>query len=274
MRIIHVDQNSDEWFKEREGKITGSRVANVFISKLANKDDILAAVIAANNVSDEDLKEYKKTLKAMPINELEELLPRNVHEEMFHKAQKKEYWRILAERLGYSDLDDDGLYEDPRERGHRLEDSAAKNLEEKENVKTVVVGMCVRDDYEYIAISPDRLIPRQGTSEEDLELFLAGAGNIEFEGGVEIKNPGVANHLQIIFTNEVPSEYWEQCIQYFVVTDIDYLYFVSNNPHVKEHPLHIIKIERKDVLKEIEESLRKQIDIVEHLNQDIIILSF
>lgn len=275
MRIIYVDQNSQEWFHEREGKITGSRVNNVFTAKLANKDDILSAILADEGVLDpEELKTRKKELNKMALSELEKMLPKDVHEEMFHRSQKKEYWRLLAERLGYSDLDDDGLYEDPRERGHRLEDMAAKALEADKNVKTVVVGMCVRDDYEQIAISPDRLIPTEGTSDADIEAFLQQQKDITFEGGVEIKNPGVANHLQIIFTNEIPSEYWEQCIQYFVVTDIDYLYFVSNNPHVKERPLHVIRLDRKDVLKEIEESLSKQKDIIEHLNQDIIKLSF
>lgn len=275
MRIIHVDQNSEEWFREREGKITGSRVVNVFTAKLANKDDIIAAVLAAEGVFDADeLKTRKKELKAMPLNELEALLPKNVHEEMFHKSQKKEYWRLLAERLGYTDADDDGIYEDPRERGHRLEDTAAQALEQMHGCRTVVVGMCVRDDHEQIAISPDRLIPTEGTSEEDIMAFLADEKEITFEGGVEVKNPGVANHLEIIFTNEVPSEYWLQCIQYFVVTDIEYLYFVSHNPHVKERPLHVIRIERKDIVKEIQDSLEKQVSIIEHLNQDIINLSF
>lgn len=278
MRIIHVDQNSEEWFREREGKITGSRVVNVFTAKLANKDDIIAAVLLNEEgegfTDAEATKERKKELKNMPLNELEALLPKNVHEEMFHKSQKKEYWRLLAERLGYTDADDDGIYEDPRERGHRLEDMAAEALEKMHGIKTIIVGMCVRDDHEQIAISPDRLIPLRGTPEEDIKDFLLQKKDIRFEGGVEVKNPGCANHLEIIFTNEVPSEYWLQCLQYFVVTDIDYLFFVSHNPHVKERPLHVIRIERKDHVKEIQDSLEKQVSIIEHLNQDIISLSF
>lgn len=275
MRIINVDQNSEEWFHEREGKITGSRVANVFTAKLANKADIIEAVIKDQQVPEEELKDTRKGMNKMPLDELIALLPKEVYDEMFHKSQKKEYWRLLAESLGYTDADEDGIYEDPRERGHRLEETASDKVAESHGVTPVQVGMCVRDDYEQIAISPDRLIPKTGTVVDiDENGYITNVDTAVFEGGIEIKNPGVANHLEIIFTNEVPSEYWDQCLQYFVVTDIDYLLFVSHNPNVKEKPLHIIRLERKDLVGEIEASYWRQINIIKHIQEDVINLSF
>lgn len=271
MRIIQVDQNSDEWFHEREGRITGSRSSGVVFAKLANKEDMQKAVIKAHDLPKDDVKRFS-------MQELEELLPEDIYREMFHKAQKKEYYRILAEKMGYDDLDDDGLYEDPRDRGHRLEDAAVEKVEKEFGVIAMKVGLCVDDDYDSIAISPDRLIPADDTDPDDIETFEASQGeldpNIHFIGAIEIKNPGVANHLEITLTNEIPSEYWKQCLQYFVVTDIDYLHFVSHNPKVIEHPLHIITVYRKDVKTEVEEQRKQQIEIIKNMEKDISLLTF
>jgi hypothetical protein len=209
------------------------------------------------------ISERKKELTKLEQKQLEALLPEEMYQEKFYESAKKEYYRLLAEKLGYSDADDDGLYEDPRDRGHRLEDEAAEFLERELAIKTVKVGMCVRDDYEDIAVSPDRLIA------VDID-----AETVVYIGAVEIKNPGVVNHLEIIFTNKIPDEYWDQVIQYFVVTDIEYLYFVSHNPNVRDKPLHVIQVYRKDIVSEIAESLESQIEVLRHLDEDVLKLSF
>lgn len=268
MRIINVDQNSEEWFHEREGKITGSRAEATFVSRIANKSTMVDII---HDISGEDKKELNK----LKLHELEERLPEDIKKDFYHQAQKKEYYQLLAEKLGYTDADEDGIYEDPRERGHRLEDTAAEFLEKEYDVKTVKVGMCARDDWEDIAISPDRMIVREGSVIElDEDGYILNVETVKFEGGAEIKNPGVRNHLEIILTNKVPSEYYWQVVQYFVVTDIDYLYFVSHNPNVTAKPLHVIRIERKDVAADVEISLNNQINTLKHLNEDVLSLTF
>ena len=75
-------------------------------------------------------------------------------------------------------------------------------------------------------------------------------------------------------TNTVPSGYWDQVIQYFVVGDVERVYFISYNPLVIEKPIHIITIERKDVENDIEKSLYRQIETINHLKEDLQSLTF
>jgi hypothetical protein len=127
MRIINVDQNSEEWFHKREGKITGSRAEATFVNRIANKSTMVDII---HDISGEDKKELNK----LKLHELEERLPEDIKKDFYHQAQKKEYYQLLAEKLGYTDADEDGIYEDPRERGHRLEDTAAEFLEKEYDV--------------------------------------------------------------------------------------------------------------------------------------------
>ena len=222
----------------------------------------------------EKLAEYKKELGNLSQRELESKLPIEMYEEGFTKTQKKEYYRLLAEQLEYKD---DEL-EDPRDRGHRLEDEAAqavgKELEISNRIK--IIGFVTRDDNENIALSPDRFILRENdVIDIDIDGNILNINKIIFEGGLEIKCPGVVNHLEIWKTKKIPSEYWDQVIQYFVVGDtLEYVLFASYNPIVKECPLVIIRVNRKDVLDDIEESLACQVNIMNHIKKDIEALTF
>ena len=286
--ITELEQNTPEWFTERYGCISSSRVKNVRVEKVLNKTDVISHLLdekektirkfyysqsestLAVDVDEKtiekkikkELTDYKKELSQLSQREIEDLAPYDMYEKGFVNSSKKEYYRLLAERLGYFD---DEL-EDPRDRGHRLEDEAAETLEKKLNIKTVSVGMVKLGDNNYISLSPDRLILHEDSKMED-EV-------ITFSGGVEIKSPGVVNHLEIWKTNKVPSEYWWQVIQYFVVANVDYVYFVSYNPIVAECPIVVIKIEKNDVLDDIELSLKDQINISNHIEKDIEVLTF
>lgn len=286
MKILNdLEQNSPEWFQAKYGCISSSRIKNVRVEKILNKTDVINYLLekkekelnkeyydqSENDVTLEidekiidkkikkELTDYKKEISRLDQRSIEALAPQNMYEEGFTSSAKKEYYRLLAERLGYFD---DEL-EDPRDRGHRLEDQAVKALEEKVGVTARVVGMVKRDDYEHISLSPDALI-----------LGPTVGGDEWYEGGIEIKSPGVVNHLEIWKTNKIPSEYWWQVIQYFVVAEVEYVYFVSYNPIVKECPLIVIKVNKEDVIKDIEASLSDQINIDNHLEKDIERLTF
>lgn len=270
MHILNLKQNSDEWFKERKGNIGGSRVSGVLTDKIVNKTTTLKIILDERIEGIEDKKEIatiKKALSSLSTRELESMLPKEKYDEFFYEGMKKDYYRLMAEQMGYEDDPD----EDPRDRGHRLEDKAAEKLEEKLSIKTIKVGMCKRDDYSEIYVSPDRLITSRMNTKVDGKTKKITV----YTGGVEIKCPGVVNHLEIIFTNKVPSEYWDQVLQYFVVDDeMEYLYFVSYNPIVNYRPLVILKVLREDVQAEVTESYNNQVVIINHLKQDILSLSF
>ena len=277
MIIYYDEQNSESWFKRRKGKLSSSRVKNVLIDKIANKTELQSIILkplldeipSIEGTVDKkeiaaikkQIAEIKKDVSLYSQGKLESLIPKEKYEEFWYLAQKKEYYRLLAEQMGYEDDES----EDPRERGHRLEDEAAEKLELETGEKTEKVGICTREDYTDISFSPDRLIFGGKTQ----------SGFKWYSGGVEIKSPGVVNHLEIVMTNKIPDEYWDQCIQYFVVCDeMKYLYFVSYNPIIIEKPIIIIKIERKDVEKDIRYSLERQKSTIDHIKSDILKLTF
>jgi len=286
MIILNLKQNSEEWFQERKGTISSSRVKNVLTGKVINKTDAVnhlleeqkKALLEQLETEEIDEKEFKKLLaaakkeiSAKSQRELESMIPEEMYEAAFTESQKKEYYRLLAEKLGYSD----DLEEDPRDRGHRLEPEAAEKISEKTGLKLIEVGFCKREDYEGIALSPDRfVVENTAVIEVDDDGIVTNTDVLRFLGGVEIKSPGVVNHLEIWKTNKVPAEYWWQVIQYFVVADVDYVIFASYNPLVKEYPLHLIKINKEDVLADITESFDNQVNVIKHLEKDVLSLTF
>ena len=108
---------------------------------------------------------------------------------------KMGYYELIAERIA---LPHNG--ENVMDRGIRLEEEACLRFE-KETGKKVNNDLVIwtRDDNEDIAISPDGMI-----------------GKIE---AIEVKCLSSALHIKAWLTKEIPSEYEEQIIQYFVVND-------------------------------------------------------
>jgi hypothetical protein len=269
MRIIGSEQNTEQWFIDKLGRISGSRVGKTRFGKLASKTELVDRVMKMHEFDDpKEEKAFKAELKKAKDSTIEGMLAPSLYEQYWYRAQKKEYFRLLAEKLGYFDeVDENGkLVEDPRSRGHRLEDKVAEKVEKILGIKSVQVGICVREDYEDISVSPDRLVITSENKEEGVTIYGKA---------FEIKNPGVVNHLEIYFTQRVPSEYWEQVIQYFVVNDdLETLYFVSDNENVRDRPTVILEVKREDIKKEIAESLAEQIKIVKHLKADMLALSF
>jgi hypothetical protein len=78
---------------------------------------------------------------------------------------------------------------------------------------------------------------------------------VDEKGCIEVKCPwNTANHIENIEENTVPSEYWEQVLGHILVTKTEYCDFISYDPRCKEpFKMHIIRIERKDFVHEIEE---------------------
>ena len=263
-----LEQGTEEWFDTRLGVITGTKSGEVYVEKNVNKTELVSRIIESNverlEIENEDPKEFKKALaqfkkdiSALSQFELEEQA--GVSRKEFYKAQKKGYWKLMAEKLGYKNDED----EDDRDRGHRLEPEtreAVSNVIEKEIHE---VGMIKREDNEYIGISPDGVV------------FTPVNDEVEILEATEFKALNVANHLEFIHINEVPSKYEMQVVQYFVVIDtLETLYFASYNPNVTAKPLHIVTVKRKDVEKAIAQSLYRQTQTLENIDNDIISLTF
>jgi hypothetical protein len=163
------------------------------------------------------------------------------------KARQEAIYEIIAERLT---LGVDLEYENPMERGTRLEPEAISAFEFETGKSVERTGFCESDDNSSIAYSPDGII----SDKED----------------VEVKCMGGKNHVKMWLTNEVPDEYYWQLVQAFVVNPkLQKRYFVGYNPDLPAHPLHIIKVKRSDVLGAIVLAEQKQNEFLNQVESEL-----
>jgi len=166
-------------------------------------------------------------------------------------GKKIGYYELIAERLAIP-ADD----ENPMDRGTRLEEEAIERFikETKKKVNTDLV-IWTRNDNESIAISPDGYI-----------------GETE---AVECKCLASARHIEAWLTKEIPSEYQEQKIQYFVVNDkLKKLYFVFYDPRIPAKDYFVIEIKREDIEDEIQFYLDYQKQVLAEVEQIVNDLTF
>jgi len=148
------------------------------------------------------------------------------------------FYELIAERIAIP-RDEENVMD----RGKRLEEEAIQRFakETKKKVKHELV-LCVRDDNENIAYSPDGLI---GKTED-----------------VEVKCLSSARHIEAWMTKQIPSEYESQIIQGFVVNDkLKKRYMVFYDPRMPKD-LFWIDIPRKQYAKEIKEYLTLEREVL------------
>ena len=170
-------------------------------------------------------------------------------------GKKIGFYELIAERLG---IPADG--ENPMDRGTRLEEEAiaefVKNTGKKVNTDLVIWS---RDENDAIAISPDGYI-------------LKGK---KIEGACEAKCLSSARHIEALLTGEIPTEYQEQKIQYFVVNeDLKVLYFIFYDPRLLAKPYFVIEVKREDVEDEIKFHLDYQKQILDEVDRIVDSLTF
>jgi hypothetical protein len=114
------------------------------------------------------------------------------------------------------------------ERGTAEEEFAIK-LFEKQTGKTVEqVGMCISSEYEWLTLSPDGLIKKDGKYSEAIEVKSPKSKTV-----IRYKLSNLVDHKELGLTPAkkpflgVPADYKWQCVDYFLVNpDLRTLYFV------------------------------------------------
>jgi len=156
------------------------------------------------------------------------------------------YYQLIADRLAIEpDL------EDPRERGHRLEEEAIERFS-KESKKEVEIGLtCVSDFNPNIMVSPDGLI---------------GKDDIYHEA-VEIKCLSDARHIEAVLSETYPDAYHFQILQYFIVIEtLQKLSLVFYTDRIPSADYKVFEVTREELLplietyKEMEEKYLREID--------------
>lgn len=166
-------------------------------------------------------------------------------------GKKIGFYRLIAERIA-EDADD----ENPMDRGTRLEEEAVAMFVEKtgKEVDTSLV-MWMREDDNSIAISPDGFIDR--------------------EQAVEAKCLSSAAHIEAYLTQQIPSEYEYQALQYFIVNDdLIKLYFCFYDPRIPAIPFFYLEIDRESKASEIAEYLEYERQVLEEVNEIVTKLTF
>ena len=160
------------------------------------------------------------------------------------------FLEILAERISR----DDGYDETELERGIRLESDAIKAFEQATGKTVAQVGLCVADDCQFIASSPDGLIDNNG----------------KYTEAVEIKCLSSKNHVKAWLDDKVPSDYYAQVVQYFIVNDdLETLYFTLYDPRISIKPIHIIEVKRQEIQEDIAEYKQKQIEFLQEIENKL-----
>lgn len=248
MNVIRFgDEDREQWLAARRGKITGSKIKDIFTASGVTKDAI-AEVLTDRGVV------FKKTAKK---EELEALLSSEDLAGLRSRAPKKKgFYVLIAEKLGLPA--EEG--ETEMERGTRLEkDAIARFIEENPGVE-VDTSMLIwtRDDDEEIAISPDGVI---GTTE-----------------AIEAKCLSSANHIKAFIERRIPEDYLLQALQYFVVNDdLKILHFIFFDPRfldiqgaekkkIDYFELTLTRDQAEHEIQKIDEMLAYERDVIEQVN--------
>lgn len=165
-------------------------------------------------------------------------------------GKKIGFYELIAERLG---IPADG--ENPMDRGTRLEPEAIERFSQETGRKVdSSLVIWTRDDDENIALSPDGII-----------------GKTE---ALEAKCLASARHIQAYLTQQIPDDYREQAIQYFVVNDkLRKLHFAFYDPRLLAKPFFIITITRKELEEEIEAALEYERTTLAEIDEIVLTLS-
>jgi putative phage-type endonuclease len=146
---------------------------------------------------------------------------------------KKGFYELIAERVAIKEE-----YENPMERGIRLESEAIERFE-KETGKKVNSDLVVwiSDENSDMAISPD--------------------GTIGKTEAIEVKCLNSASHIEAYLTKTIPADHEFQVLQYFIINEkLKTLYFAFYDTRMPIKDFFFIKVERKD----LEEDIKKYKD--------------
>ena len=239
MRVIKIQQNSEEWLEFRKGKSGGSEFKDLWIPGLPLKSKIIEKLEQANPLSSED--------KRCTVQELAGMLePSELAELKLESEPKKHFYEIVADRVARPVTNDyeDKLNGEPfsmMARGHILEPEAIAAFEEKTGKKVDKESVVWVSDYDENAyVSPDGAI-----TDKDGKVREA----------CEVKCLSSAEVVKCFDENRYPKDYEPQVLKYFMVNeDLETLHFIIYTDLIPGLELQIFDINRKDVEERLAEA--------------------
>lgn len=267
MKILNLEQRSDEWFYFREGKISGSKAKEFGTPRTVLKAEWLEL---AKSLGVEIPLNQKGEPKNLTIQELKDLIGET-------EVQKKEcevelgdaIYKLISERiakpLSENDYADrlDGRKYSSAVRGEILEVEAREKIAEKLN-KEIIEGRVWQADFnENIICSPDGEIANE---------------NGEITEAVEIKCLDSWKQVRAFYEQKPPAEYLPQIIQYFAVNEkLEKLHFAMYSDAFALAPqleLLVFEIHRQDLEPEIQRAIYFEQSALALVEQEIAKLLF
>ena len=239
MKVLKIEQNSEEWFEFRKGKSGGSEFKDLWIPGLPTREKMIAKL-----EEHQPLPPADKKLKASELAEM--LEPAELAAVKLATEPKAKFYQIIAERVARPITPNDyvdrlnGTPFSMMARGHILEPEALAAFAEKTGKKLDKESVVwSSDDDENIYISPDATITKGGKCKE----------------AVEVKCLDSAAVVKAYLSGEVPKEYDAQIVKYFVVNEeLETLHFIIYTDVIPGLELQIFEIKRADVEARIEEA--------------------
>lgn len=232
MKILDLEQRSQEWLDFHEGRISGSSAKDYSSVRYIPKAELV-------EFAESKGYEFPKNLT---MDNIKAMLTEDELNELYANVQINDsIYKLIAQRIAKPINPNDytlpeGATYSAMLRGQILEEEARELISEKLGKKIIPGRVWQSDVNEYMICSPD------GEFEDETE-------------AVEIKCLDSWKVVKAYYEKHPPSEYKPQIIQYFVVNEkLKKLYFciysdVFSNPDLG---LQIFELNREDYKEEIE----------------------
>lgn len=234
MKVLKIQQNSEEWLEFRKGKSGGSEFKDLWIPGYPLKSKIIEEL-------EKDGQPLPPEDKKMTVAELAGMLePEELAELKLAGEPKERYYEIIAERVARPVTPNDyadQLGGEPfsmMARGHILEPEAIAAFEAKTGKKVDEDSVVWISDYDPNAyVSPDGVITnKDGKATE----------------AIEVKCLSSAKVVKAYLEKKYPKEYAPQILKYFMVNDdLEVLHFVIYTDLIPGLELQIFDIKREDM---------------------------
>lgn len=232
MKILDIEQRSQEWLDFHEGRISGSSAKDYSSVRYIPKVELV-------EFAESKGYEFPKNLT---MDNIRAMLTEDELNELYANVQINDsIYKLIAQRIAKPINPNDytlpeGATYSAMLRGQILEEEARELISEKLGKKIIPGRVWQSEENEYMICSPD------GEFEDETE-------------AVEIKCLDSWKVVKAYYEKHPPSEYKPQILQYFVVNDkLKKLYFciysdVFSNPDLG---LQIFELNREDYKEEIE----------------------
>ena len=232
MKILDLEQRSQEWLDFHEGRISGSSAKDYLSVRYIPKAELV-------EFAESKGYEFPKNLT---MDNIKAMLTEDELNELYANVQINDsIYKLIAQRIAKPINPNDytlpeGATYSAMLRGQILEDEARELISEKLGKQIIPGRVWQSEENEYMICSPD------GEFEDETE-------------AVEIKCLDSWKVVKAYYEKHPPAEYKPQILQYFVVNDkLKKLYFciysdVFSNP---ELGLQIFELNREDYKEEIE----------------------